>query len=142
MSKGNTFENDLLLLVFNATPIAGIADNAASGALTDLYVSLHTGNPGEGGDQTTSECTYSGYSRKAVARSSGGFTVSGNSVSPVADIVFGSCVSGSETATYGAIGTDASGTGKIIYSGALSPTIAISAGYIPKIVTGSTITED
>ena len=29
MSKGNTFENDLLLLIFNATAIGNIADNAA-----------------------------------------------------------------------------------------------------------------
>jgi len=51
MSKGNTFENDLLKLIFNATAIAGIADNAGSSPLTSLYVSLHTDDPGEAGDQ-------------------------------------------------------------------------------------------
>lgn len=58
MSKGNTFENDLLLLIFNATAIGNIADNAASSPLTNLYVSLHTGDPGEAGNQTTNECAY------------------------------------------------------------------------------------
>ena len=51
MSKGNTFENDWMKLIFNATAIANIADNAASSPLTNLYVSLHTADPGETGDQ-------------------------------------------------------------------------------------------
>jgi hypothetical protein len=56
VSKGNTFENDLLKLIFNATAIANIADNAAASPLTNLFVALHTADPGEAGDQTTSEC--------------------------------------------------------------------------------------
>lgn len=65
MSKGNTFENDWLLLIFNATAIANIADNAASAPLTNLYVSLHTADPGEAGDQTTNEAAYTSYARVA-----------------------------------------------------------------------------
>jgi hypothetical protein len=49
MSKSNAFENDLLKLIFNATAIANLADNAASSPLTNLYVSLHTADPGEAG---------------------------------------------------------------------------------------------
>ena len=49
MSKGDTTENDLLKLIFNATPIANLADNAATSPLTQLAVALHTGDPGEGG---------------------------------------------------------------------------------------------
>lgn len=142
MSKGNTFENDLLKLIFNATAIANIADNAASAPLTNLYVSLHTGDPGEGGDQTTNECAYGSYARVAVARTSGGFTVSGNSVSPVADIDFPEATSGSETVTHFAIGTASSGAGKILYSGTVSPNISVSSGVIPRLTTGSTVTED
>jgi hypothetical protein len=47
MSMGNTFENDIAKLIFNATAIANIADNAASSPLTSLYVALHTADPGE-----------------------------------------------------------------------------------------------
>lgn len=36
MSKGNTFENDLLKLIFQGVAIANIADNAASSPLTNL----------------------------------------------------------------------------------------------------------
>lgn len=143
MSKGNTFENDLLKLIFNATAIANIADNAATAPLTDLYVSLHTADPGEAGDQTTSEIAYTGYARVAVARTTGGWTVTANSVSPVADIVFGTMTGGAGgTATYAAIGTASTGAGKILYSGALSPTINVVNGVQPKITAGSTITED
>lgn len=142
MSKGNTFENDWMKLIFNATAIANIADNAGTSPLTNLYVSLHTADPGEAGTQTTSECTYTSYARVAVARTSGGWTVTNNSVSPAATIGFPACTGGSETATYFAIGTASSSTGKILYSGAISPTIAISSGVTPQLTTSTAITED
>lgn len=142
MSKGNTYENDLLKLIFNATAIANIADNAASGPLTSLYVSLHTADPGEAGDQTTNECAYTSYARVAVARSGAGFTVTNNSVSPAADVSFPAATGGSETATYFAIGTASSSTGKLLYSGTVSPNISISNGVTPKLTTASTVTED
>ena len=143
MSKGNTFENDLLKLIFQATAVANIADNAASSPLTNLYVSLHTADPGEAGGQTTSETTYTGYARVAVARSGSGFTVTGNSVSPAADIDFGECTaSPGSPITHFAIGTAASGTGKILYSGTVTPNITMATGVIPRLTTASTITED
>lgn len=142
MSKGNTFENDWLKLIFNATAIANIADNAASSPLTNLYVALHTADPGEAGSQTTSECAYTSYARVAVARTSGGFTVTANSVSPVADVAFPTCTGGTATATHFSIGTDASGAGKILYSGTLTPNISISTGVPPLVKNTSTITED
>lgn len=142
MSKGNTFENDWLLLVFNATGIANIADNASSSPLTNLYVSLHTGDPGEAGDQTTNECAYTSYARVAVARSGSGWTVSGNSVSPAAEIAFPAATGGTETATHFAVGTAASSTGKILYKGTVAPNISISSGVTPKLTTATAITED
>lgn len=142
MSKGDTFENDLLKLIFNATAIANMADNAAASPLTNLYVSLHTADPGESGNQTTNECAYTSYARVAVARTSGGWTVTANSTSPVANIDFPACTGGTETATYAAVGTASSSTGKILYSGAISPSISISSGVTPRLTTASMITED
>ena len=143
MSKGNTFENDLLKLIFQATAVANIADNAASSPLTNLYVGLHTADPGEAGDQTTSETTYTGYARVAVARSGSGFTVTDNSVSPAADIDFDECTaSPGSPITHFTIGTAASGTGKILYSGTVTPNITMASGVIPRLTTASTITED
>ena len=142
MSKGNTFENDWLKLIFNATAIANIADNAGTSPLTNLYVSLHTGDPGEAGDQTTSECAYTSYARVAVARTSGGWTVTANSVSPAANIDFPAATGGTETATHFAVGTASTGTGKLLYSGTVTANISISSGVTPRLTTATAITED
>lgn len=142
MSKGDTFENDLLKLIFNASPIANIADNAATSPLTNLYVALHTADPGEAGNQTTNEVAYTGYARVAVARSTSGWTVSGNTVNPVAAISFPQCTGGTATATHWSVGTASSGAGKILYKGTINPNIAISNGVIPQLTTASSVTED
>ena len=142
MSKANVYENDWLKLIFNATAIANIADNAAASPLTSLYASLHTADPGEAGDQTTSEATYTSYARVAVARTSGGWTVTNNSVSPAAEIAFPAATGGTETATYFGVGRASSGATQLDYSGAISPAISISSGVTPKLTTASTITED
>jgi hypothetical protein len=142
MSKGNTFETDLLDLIFNATAIANIADNAASAPLTDLQVSLHTADPGEAGTQLTSEATYTGYARQAVARTSGGWTVGAGTVSPAANIDFPEATAGSETITHWAVGTASSGAGKVLYKGTVTPNIVVAAGVIPRLTTATAVTED
>jgi hypothetical protein len=143
MSFGNTFENDLLGLIFNGTPIANIADNAASAPLTNLYLALHTADPGEGGSQTTSEAAYTGYARVAVARTTGGFSAPSSGVTAlVADKDFPVDTAGTGTATFASVGTASSGAGKIIMSGAISPTIAYAVGVIPRLTTASTFSVD
>jgi hypothetical protein len=142
MSKSNTFENDWLKLIFNATAIANLADNAASSPLTNLYVSLHTADPGEAGNQSTSEIAYTSYARVAVARTSGGWTVTNNSVSPVANIDFPAATGGSGTVTYFGVGSASSGSGVLYYSGTVTPNISVTSGVTPRLTTASTITED
>lgn len=143
MSKSNTFENDILKLFFNGTAIANIADNAASSPATLLYASLHTADPGEAGNQSTNEISYTGYARTSIARTSGGFTVSGSSVTLTANVDFPEMTGGAGgTVTHFAIGTAASGTGKILYSGTTDPDHVIQTGNIPRLKTGTTITED
>jgi len=139
--KGSTYSSDFLKLTFNATAIANIADNASSAPLTNLFCSLHTANPAAGGSQTTSEAAYVGYARVSVARTSGGFTVTGASVSPAATVSFATCSSGTETETFGMIGTATSGTGKQLYSGPITPNIAVSVGVSPQWTTASAVTE-
>ena len=139
MSKGNTFENELLAHIFTNADIALIGDATGlrgSSTAGSLFVSLHTGDPGEAGNQTTNECAYTSYARVAVARTTGGWTVSGNAVTNAALIQFPQCTGGSETATHFAIGTASSGTGKILYKGALSASLAISSGIQPQFGAG------
>ncbi len=133
--------NKLLLLLFNASNWANVADNASSSPLTNLYVSLHTATPGATGDQTTNEAAYASYARVAVARTSGGWTVTTNSVSPVATISFPAASGGSETETYAGIGSASSMAGHLYYFGPISPNIAVVSGVTPQLSTATALTE-
>lgn len=139
MSLSNAAETDLLELLFNNVDWPNIGDAAGlqnSATAGSFYISLHTSDPGEAGDQTTNEISYTGYARVAVARTAGGWTISGNNVSNTGAIAFGECTAGSGTATHFGIGTDASGAGNLIASGALSASLAISAGITPEFAAG------
>lgn len=138
MSKSNSCETDLLELIFDNTAWGTIA---AVGALTDLYVSLHTGDPGEAGDQTTNEIGYTSYARVAVTRGSG-WTVAGNTVNPAAAITFPAGTGGAGTATHFGVGTAASGAGQLLYSGEIDPDIVCGDGVTPQLTTATAITED
>lgn len=146
MSKSNTFENDLLQLIFNNVDIADIGDAGGlqnSATAGSLYVALHTGDPGEAGNATTSESAYTSYARVAVARSGAGWTVSGNSATNAALIQFPECSGGSETITHVSITTASSGSSKILYSGALSASRSVSSGIQPQFAASAlTVTED
>jgi len=144
VSKTNAFETDVAALIFQGQAIPGLADNAAISPLTSLYLSLHTADPGEAGDQTTSEATYGGYARIAVSRSSAGFALFtaastsstfGCAVYVRPDLLWPTCVSGSATVTYIGVGTDATGAGKLLYR--CQPTgggsISISTGLTPSL---------
>jgi hypothetical protein len=147
MSKSNSFENSLLQLLFNNVDIANIGDAGGlqnSAAAGNLYLALHTADPGEAGNQTTNECAYGSYNRVAVARTVGGWTVVTNTVTNAALGQFPECTSGSETITHVSIGTSAYPTaGVILYSGALTASRSVSTGIQPQFAISSlTVTED
>ena len=136
MSKGNTTENDVLKKIFQATEFSWDAN-------VNLYVGLHTADPGEGGAQNTSECAYGSYARQTVARDATGWDVAGNQASNDDLIQFPQCSSGTETITHVSIGTAATGAGQILYSGALSANLAVSSGIQPQFGANAlTVTED
>lgn len=146
MSKSNAWETALLSLVFNNSNAGSIGDATGlrgSSTAGSLYVSLHTSDPGEAGSQTTNETSYTNYARVAVARSGAGWTVSGNAVSNAAAITFAACGATGATITHFGIGTDASGTGVLLYKGALSSSLAVSSGITPAFAIGELdVTED
>jgi len=146
MSKANSWENALLLLLFNNTNAANIGDATGlrgSSTAGSLYLSLHTADPGEAGDQTTNEIGYTSYARVAVARSSAGFTVTTNSVNLFATANFPMGTGGSGTATHFGIGTDSTGAGTLLYSGTLTPNIVCGNNVTPQIKTDAgLVTED
>lgn len=140
MGKGTTFDNDLLLLIFNTTTLTGLAVNDTGTPMTAFSVALHTADPASG-SQSTNEVSYTSYARVNVNRNSGGWTVSGASVHPAAVITFPACTGGSATATHWSVGYTGGGATKILYCGTVTPNISISNGITPQLSTATVITE-
>jgi hypothetical protein len=140
MTMTNAAETALLNLLFPNTNWANVGDATGlrgSSSAGSFYISLHTADPGETGTQATSETSYTGYARVAVARSGAGFTVSGNTASNAAAVNFGACTVGTPTLTHFGIGSDSSGAGNLFMSGALSASLAVSPGITPAFAIGA-----
>jgi len=145
MSISDTTEAAILNLVFSATTWANYAQNAATTPETNIIVALHTADPGDAGTQATSEAGYTNYARVNVARSTGWTTAvaGGGSVSPAANIDFPSSGAAGATITNFSTGKSGGGATPILWSGTVTPNIAIGAsGIIPRLTTASTITLD
>jgi hypothetical protein len=131
-----------LLALFNAVftgTWSTIAANAGSPA-TNLYVSLHNADPGNGGSQTTSETAYTNYARIAVLRTSAGWTCtlgSGTTFSSVANaaaVTFAACGATGDTLTHWGIGLSASGAGTLLAAGPIGP---VAGPDIPFVCTSA-----
>ena len=146
MSISNTTESAILKLVYNATAWSNYADNAATSPQTQVGISLHTADPGDTGTASTSEVTYTSYTRINVARTTGGFTETSGSVSPVATMAFPAGTGGSGTVTHFATAksnaTPPTGAQDILWSGTVTPNIVTGNGVTPQLTTSSTITLD
>ena len=141
MSKSNQSENDMIGFTFNKT-IPGWMGTLSSTGSGSLYVALHTADPGEAGNQSTSEATYTSYARIAVARTGSGWTVSGNQASNAALIQFPQCTGGTNTITYVSIGTDESGATEILYSGALNSSLSVANLIQPQFSIGALVVQE
>jgi|SRR5688572_11992194 hypothetical protein len=142
MSMANSAENALLLLIFNATAWADLAQNDGTSPATDLHVSLHTSDPGEAGVMNSNETTYGAYARVAVVRTAVGWTVTNNSVSPAAAITFPEATSGTATITHFGVGIGSSGATALLFSGTVTPNISVATGVTPILTTATAITID
>lgn len=120
MGHSTYFKNALANHIFKNLAITNIGNAGGllpSSADGSFYISFHTADPSSG-NQSTSEATYAGYARKAVARNTG-FSVSGGQITNVGEIVFDICTSGNNTITHIGIGTASSGNGTLLYVHAL-----------------------
>lgn len=131
MSFSNTAETAINTHIFVGTALPWNAN-------TDLWLALHTADPGEAGSAVTSESAYTSYARVAVARATG-FTVSGATVENAALVQFPISTGGSSTVTYVSIVTTASGAGTIIASGALNASQTIVNGNQPQFSAGDLV---
>lgn len=139
MPKSTTTCNNLLKLLFNAVAWANVADNAATAPLTNLFVSLHTADPGIGNAQTTNEVAYTNYVRIPIARTAGGWTVATNTAVNAALAQFAQCGVTGASATHVAIGTAVNGAGNVLYAGALSATLTIANLIQPQFAAGALV---
>lgn len=143
--KGNTNAAGLLQAMYQAvfSDLTTFLANSGTPA-TNLYISLHTANPGATGNQGTSEAAYTSYARVAVARTTGGWSLTNETISNVAAINFPAATGGSESETYVGVGVSptAHDSGVLLWFGQLTAPLAVSSGITPSMAIGAlTITE-
>lgn len=139
MSLVNTFETDLLELIFQNIALTNVGDagglQPSSGA-GNIYVSLHSADPGEAAaNQSVNELSYTGYARQAAVRSASGWTVTGDTVDNAAEINMGENTSALQTSTNYGLGFAVSGATTIYIVGTAS--LAVSVGVNPQFAIGA-----
>ena len=146
MSRTNAAEQNYLQHWFqnadwpNIGDAAGLQNSLAAG---NFYVSLHTADPGEAGNQTTNEATFVNYTRQAVPRSAAGWAVAdagggawtADNVNP---ITFPEAGSGPQVITHFGIGTNPTpDAGNLIWSGALTAPRTVDVGITLQFAAGA-----
>lgn len=141
MSKANATENDFVKFVFNA-----VAMPSYGGA---LQLNFHTADPGEAGTATTSAPTPTNYVAQTVIRDGTGWAIcdangtlnaAGSCAKNVSQITFPEIEAGfvgTQTWTHGSVSVIA--TGQILYSGALTQPIVVSALTTPIFPAGTVL---
>jgi hypothetical protein len=141
MSKSNATENDFVKFVFNGVAMPAYGAN--------LQVNFHTADPGEAGTASTSAPTYTGYVAVPVSRDVAGWTIcdsdgtpnaNGSCAKNTAEITFPECgagFGGTETLSHGSVSVVA--TGQILYKGALTQSMIVSALITPRFPAGTVL---
>jgi hypothetical protein len=142
MPKGTSTCNNILALIYNATPWANIADNAASSPISAIFMALATASYSAASNMGSNETVYTNYVRQSVSRNTGGWTApSGGATSNVVAVEYPQCGATGATITSAATGK-ASGASEIFHFGDLNSPIAVSNQIQPRFPVGSiTITE-
>ena len=140
-AASNYTEEQTLRHIFQNVSTNGAACDTSS---SNVYVSLHTGSPGEANDGAH-EIPTSGYNYARVQATFGNVTESSNTVSASsnATITFGHA-SANSPADVTHVGIyDAATSGNLLFFGVLSATKTVTAGDVFQINSGSlTITLD
>lgn len=141
MSKANATENDFVKFVFNAVAMP------TYGAV--LQLNFHTADPGEAGTAVSSLPTPTSYAAQVVTRDGSGWIIcdvngtpnaAGSAAKNAAQVTFPEVESGfvgTETWTHGSVSVVA--TGQILYSGALTQQIIVSALTTPLFPAGTVL---
>jgi len=142
MPKGTTTCNNFLALLYNATPWANIADNAAAAPVTNVYMRLATASYSASDNASADETAYTNYVPQPVPRSISGWSApSAGAIQNAAAIEYPQCgVTGSTITS--ACTAKATGASEIFHYGDLNSPIAVSNQIQPRFPAGAvTITE-
>jgi hypothetical protein len=140
-SMVNGFENVVALLLFNNTGIANIGDatglpGSASAGSTQLALSTSALTDADT-VLTATEVAYTGYVRPTQARSSAGWTVSGDTASNAALIQFGEMTAGGpDTVVHLGLGFLATGNDLRLHQD-LTADLVINNGVNPQFAIGA-----
>ena len=145
MGIANVTENAILDLVFRATAWTDYAINHTTTPQTSISIGLHTADPGEAGTMATSESAYTNYARQSINRSgtSPNFAAAdANGESFLAaNVDFPSSGAAGTTITFFSTGHTGTVAQPILWSGDVSPSIAVGAsGVIPRLTTATKVT--
>lgn len=137
-SKKDSFETALLQHIFQNANIADIGDATGlrgSSTAGNFYIALYTAAPTDSTQGT--ETVYTNYARVGVARSAGGWTVSGNNCSNTSAITFPQCgATGGTLVAFSINKGDVETTDDAIYWGDLTSNLAVSSGITPEFAAG------
>lgn len=141
MSAVDDFETKLLQLLFNNTTLANIGDATGlvgSSGAGSSQLSLHTSALTDASTLLTSnEVAYTGYARPTQARSSAGWTISGDTASNAALVQFGEMTAGGpDTVVHLGIGLLATGDVLRIHAD-LNADLVINNGVNPQFAIGA-----
>lgn len=137
MPKSTNICNNILALIYNATPWANIADNAASSPITNVYVALSTVTGAIGDTMSTNEANYTNYVRQTVVRSTSGWTApASRATSNAAQITFPQCGASGNTIVAAKTGK-ATGASDVFHYGDLNASITVSNLIQPVFAIGA-----
>jgi len=134
-----TTRQNLALLIFNKTAWTDLAISDA-GTTTNFYIMLSTELLDADSTAVTNEVpvgTYTGYARKAILRTTGGWTCTAGVVTNTAVVTFDTISAGSPDLVKAAgITHAASGAGALVAWGPLTTELTIGTGVTPTIQIG------
>ena len=138
MSATNYLETALLNLVFNKTLDAIFGTLSGTGDAS-YYLALFTADPTESGG-LAAEATYGSYARIAVARTAGGWTVSGNQASNTALVQFvKSTLTAADVTHVGVMSGATPGAGTMLISLQLTTPTPTTTGIQPQFDAGTLV---
>lgn len=142
MGMSNAFKAQILDHILNNAAIPNVGDAGGlqpSVADGDLFVALHTADPGAGGTQATSETTYTGgYARQPVSRDGTDWTAPGATSTNVGAVTFAAPTNVvGQVITHFSLGVAVAGATVYITAAALAvPYLAILGAPAPSFPIG------